>query len=154
GLLWELALGPGKLERVLAQECLANFPNKEQKVVAALASRQQDARLAAAQWIADLKYRDAIPALRAAAAKEKGEVVKDELITAFKTLGVNIEELLDLDALDKEAEKGLKKGNPSDLEWFPFEQLPAVRWTDSGKPVSPEIVKWFLVQGCRLGNAE
>jgi hypothetical protein len=138
----------------MAQECLANVHNKELKIVAALASRQQDARLAAAQWLADLKYRNATSTLRAALAKEKSEVVKDELIRALETLGVNIEELFDLDELDQEAEKGLKKGIPSDLEWFPFEQLPSVRWTDSGKPVPPGIVKWFLVQGCRLGNAE
>jgi hypothetical protein len=153
-LLWELALGPGKAERALAQECLAGVSGKEVKIVAALAGRQQDARLAAAQWLAELDYREAIPALRAALSKEKSEVVKDELIRALETLGVNLEELVDLDALDKEAEKGLKKGAPGDLDWFPFGQLPAVRWAEAGKPVAPEIVKWFLVQGSRLGNAE
>jgi len=80
--------------------------------------------------------------------------VKDEQMKALEVLGVNIEELLDLGGLDKEAEKGLKKGIPSDLDWFPFEQLPKVRWADSGKLVPPEVVKWFLVQGCRLGSAE
>ena len=153
-LLWELALGSSKVERQLAQECLTSVPGKEQKIVAALTSRQQDARLAAAQWLADLNYREAIPALRAALDKEKSEVVKDELIRTLETLDVNLEELVDRSALDKEAEKGLKKGVPTDLEWFPFEQLLTVRWADSGKPVKPEILKWFLVQGCRLGNAE
>jgi hypothetical protein len=153
-LLWELALGSTKVERGLAQECLLRVPDKEQKIVAALASRQQDARLAAAQWLADLRHRAAIPALRTALAKEKSEAVKDELIKALETLGVNIEELFDLGALDREAEKGLKKGVPSDLDWFPFDQLPVVRWADSGKAAPSEILKWFLVQGCRLGNAE
>jgi hypothetical protein len=153
-LLWDLALGAGKSERRLAQECLQQLPNKEAKIVSALGSRQQDARLAAAQWLGELKYQQAIPGLRAALAKEKSEAGKDELIKALETLGVNVEELLDLGALDQEAEKGLKKGVPGDLEWFPFEQLPQVRWTDSGKPVSADILKWFLVQGCRLGNAE
>lgn len=153
-LLWELALGPGKTERHLAQECLDSFPNKEEKIVAALGNRQQDARLAAAQWLAELKYEKSVPALRKALAKEKSEVVKDELMKALEGLGVNIEELLDLGGLDKEAEKGLKKGIPNDLDWFPFEQLPQVRWVDSGKPVPAEIVKWFLVQGFRLGSAE
>jgi len=153
-LLWELALGAGKTERALAQECLQRFPNKEEKVVAALASGQQDARLAAAQWLADLKYQDAIPALKKALAKEKSEVVRDELMKSLEALGVNIAELLNVDGLDKDAEKGLKKGVPSDLDWFPFEQLPKLRWAESGKPVSTEILKWFLVQGCRLGSAE
>lgn len=153
-LLWELALGPGKIERHLAQQCLDSFPNKEEKIVAAVASRQQDARLAASQWLAELKYEESVPTLRKALTKEKSEVVKDELMKALEALGVNIEELLDLSGLDKEAEKGLKKDVPGDLDWFPFEQLPKVRWADSGKPVPAEVVKWFLVQGCRLGSAE
>ncbi|HKW33416.1 MAG TPA: DUF4132 domain-containing protein [Candidatus Acidoferrum sp.] len=153
-LLWELALGPGKTERLLAQQCLDSFPNKEERIVAALASRQQEARLAAAQWVAQLKYEKSVPALRKAFAKEKSEVVKDEQMKALEALGVNIEELLDLGGLDEEAERGLKKGIPSDLDWFPFEQLPKVRWADSGKLVPAEVVKWFLVQGCRLGSAE
>lgn len=153
-LLWDLALGAGKNERPLAQECLCQLPGKEAKIIAALASRQQDARQAAAEWLAELKHHPAVPALRAALAKEKSETVKDEMLKALEALGVNIEELLDLAALDKEAEKGLKKGVPADLGWFPFEQLPPVRWADSGKPVTPELLKWFLVQGCRLGNAE
>jgi hypothetical protein len=153
-LLWELALGPGKTERPLAQQCLEKIPNKEEKIIAALATRQQDARLAAAEWLAELKYKPAIPALRTALAKEKSEPVKDELIKALETLGVSLDELLDLDKLDQEAEKGLKKGVPADLEWFPLEQLPAVHWADSGKPVPATVMKWFLVQACKLNNAE
>src|SRR6185436_11312674 len=94
-LLWDLALGPGKTERPSAQQCLGTFPKKEEKIVAALASRQQDARLAAAQWLAELKYEQAIPALRLALSKEKSEVVKDELIKALESLGVPLDELLD-----------------------------------------------------------
>ena len=153
-LLWDLALGPGKTERGPAQECLDSIPGKEQKIIAALASRQQDARLPAAEWLAKLKHKPAIPALRAALAKEKSEIVKDELIKALETLEVCLEELLDLDRLDQDAEKGLKKEISSDLQWFPFEQLPGVHWADSGKPVSPLILKWFLVQSHRLNNPE
>ena len=153
-LLWDLALGPGKTERPLAQECLDKIPKKEEKLLAALASRQQDARLAAAGWLAELKYREAVPALKTALSKEKSEVVKDELIKALEAMGISLEELLDLGKLDDEAEKGLKKGVPSDLEWFPLAQLPAVRWADSGQTVPTAIVHWFLVQGCRLNTAE
>ena len=152
--LWDMALGSSNTERLAAQDCLDRQPDKEAKIVAALASRQQDARLAAAEWLAKLKYTGAIPALRAALAKEKSEPVKDELIRALETLGVSLEQLLDLDQLDREAENGLKKGIPGDLDWFPFARLPAVRWSESGKPVRPEIVHWFLVQGFKLHNAE
>jgi Domain of unknown function (DUF4132) len=153
-LLWDIALGPSKTERPLAQECLDKVPNKEEKILAAVASRQQDARLAAAEWLANLNFKPAIPALRTALSKEKSEPVKDEIIRALETLGVGLDELLDLNKLDKEAENGLKKGMPGDLEWFPFAQLPAVRWNDSEKQVRAEIVQWFLIQGFRLKDAE
>jgi len=153
-MLWDLALGAGKTDRPFAQACLNQLPNKEQKIVAALASRQQDARFAAAQWLGALKYTEAIPALRQALSKEKSEVVKDELIKSLESLGVPLDELLDLEKLDKEAEQGLKKGLPKDLEWFPFSQLPAVRWSESGKPVPTAIIHWFLVQSYKLKNAE
>jgi len=152
--LWDMALSSNKTERTAAQDCLHRQPDKEAKIVAALTSRQQDARLAAAEWLARLKYTGAIPALRDALAKEKSEPVKDELIRTLESLGVSLEHLLDLDQLDREAENGLKKGIPGDLDWFPFAQLPSVRWSESGKPVPTEIVHWFLVQGFKLHNAE
>jgi hypothetical protein len=122
-MIWERALGKARTERQLAQECLERFPNKEEKILAALAGRQQDARFAAAQWLADLNYKDAIPALLKALAKEKSDVVKDEIIRALETLGMKLEEILDLGQLDRDAEVGLKKGIPKDLDWFPFSQL-------------------------------
>jgi hypothetical protein len=153
-MLWDLALGGGKIDRAFAQECLATLNDKEDRIVAALASRQQDSRLAAAQWLGVLGHTPAVPALRAALAKEKSETVKDELIKTLELLGVKLEELLDLDKLDQEAAKGLQKGIPNDLDWFPFAQLPAVRWVDSGNPVPTSVLHWFIVQGYKLKNAE
>jgi hypothetical protein len=152
--LWDLALGSAKTERPWAQECLENFPKREERIIAALASRQQEVRLAAAQWLGKLKNMAAIPHLRTALTREKSEGVKDELIKTLETLGVRLEELLDLDKLDEEAQKGLKKGLPRELEWFHFDRLPTVRWADSGKQVPPEIIHWFIVQGHKLKNAE
>jgi hypothetical protein len=153
-LLWEIALGPSKTERPLAQECLSKVPGKEERIVAAVQSRQLDARVAAAQWLAELKYKPAIPTLKAALKNEKSEIARDEQMRSLEILGVRLEDLLDVKQLEEDAEKGLKKGVPSDLEWFPFSQLPAVRWADSGKPVSPRIIEWFLMQGYRLKDAE
>jgi len=152
--LWDIALGSSKTERPLAQECLEKISNRDERILAALASRQQEARFAAAQWLGKLKLKAAIPKLRAAFAKEKSEVVKDELIRALELLGVRLEELLDLAKLDEEAQKGMKKGIPKELDWFPFDRLPTVRWADSGKQVPVEIISWFIVQGHRLKNAE
>jgi len=153
-MLWEIALGASKTERPAAQQSLNGLTDKEQIILAALASRQQEARLAAAQWLGKLGYKAAIPALRQALSKEKNELAKDEMIKSLEVMGVPLEELLDLNQLDQEAEKGLKKGMPGDLDWFPFSQLPSVAWADSGKPVSPAIIHWFILQSYKLKNAE
>ena len=76
------------------------------------------------------------------------------MIISLELLGVPLEELVDLDQLDQEAEKGVKKGTPKDLDWFPFAQLPTVAWADSGNPVSPTIIQWFILQGYKLKTAE
>lgn len=152
--LWDIALGSSKSERPLAQACLENFPIKEQRIIGAVSSRQQDARLAAAQWLGTINCAAATGALKTALTKEKSDVVKDEIIRSLELLGVPLEELLDLDQLDREAEKGLKKGIPNDLEWFPFSQLPSVAWADSGQPVSPTIIQWLILQSYKLKNAE
>jgi hypothetical protein len=153
-MLWEIALGASKTERTVAQQCLNSLEGKEQTILAALASRQQETRLAAAQWLGALGYAAAIPALRQALSKEKNELVKDELVKSLEILGVPLEELLDLNQLDAEAEKGLKKGIPKDLDWFPFSQLPSVAWADSGQPVPPAIIHWFILQSYKLKNPE
>ncbi|HUO15203.1 MAG TPA: DUF4132 domain-containing protein [Verrucomicrobiae bacterium] len=153
-MLWDVALGPSKTERPLAQRCLNKRKGREEQIIAAVKSRQIDARIAAAEWLADLKYKPAIPALKSALANEKSEIARDEQMRSLETLGVRLEDLLDVKQLEEDAEKGLKKGVPSDLEWFPFSQLPAVRWADSGKRVPPRIIEWFLMQGYRLKDAE
>lgn len=152
--LWDIALGSSKTERPLAQECLEHDPKRDERILQALASRQQETRFAAAQWLGKLKLTTAIPQLRAALAKEKSEVVKDELIRTLELLGVGLDELLDLDKLEEEAAKGLTKGIPKELEWFPFDLLPRVRWADSGEQIPKEIITWFIVQGHRLKTAE
>jgi HEAT repeat protein len=152
--LWKIALSGSKHERFAAQACLENFPNKEQKIVAALESPQPETRTVAAQWLAALGYTDALPPLKKALAKEKSEGVKDELLKSLETLGVPLDELVNVNKLDAEAEKGLKKGIPKDLDWFPFAQLPTVAWADSNQPVPTTIVHWFILQGYKTKNAE
>jgi HEAT repeat protein len=152
--LWKIALSGPKHERVLAQESLAKAPNKEQKIVAALESPQPETRSIAAQWLAALGYKDAVPALKKVLAKEKSEGVKDEFTKSLESLGVPLDELVNVGKLDAEAEKGLKKGIPKDLDWFPFAQLPQVTWAESGQPVPAAIIQWFVLQGYKLKNAE
>jgi len=101
----EIALGPSKTERPLAQQCLDKVPNKEERIVAAVGSKQLDARLAAAEWLANLKYELAVPALKAALGKEKSEIVRDEQIRALEALGVSLEELLDVNSWSRKLKR-------------------------------------------------
>jgi hypothetical protein len=41
---------------------------------------------------------------------------------------------------------GLAKKRPKGMEWVPLPTLPALHWQDSGEPVAPQIVQWWLVQ--------
>ncbi len=152
--MWEAALGSGKTERPLVQEALLRAPNRDARIMAALGSGLQDQRTAAAEWLGRLKVEKAIPALRAAAAKEKQETAKAAMIGALERLGVPPDEFLDRKGLAVEAGKLLAKGVPAALQWFPFSQLPVVRWADNGEAVAPDILKGWLVQACKLKQAE
>jgi hypothetical protein len=152
-LLWDLALGP-KAERPQAQQCLAGAADKVERLTTALSGGTPESRLAAAEWLGRLGDQGATAALLAALKREKTESTKSALMGGLEQLGVPVEQFLDRGALLKEAEKGLTKGVPEELQWFPFEQLPAVHWLDNGKPVEPAILKWWLVQGFKLKNPE
>ena len=151
-VLWDLALGP-KSERASAQRCLEDASDRLERLTAALASRSADTRMAAAEWLGRLADRAAVPALLAAMRKEGNEAAKGVMMTALEQLSAPVDQFLDRAGLLKEAEKGLSKGVPEDLKWFPFDQLPAVRWLDSGQELQ-SIVRWWLVQGFKLKNPE
>ncbi len=153
-MLWEVALGSSKTERPLAQQCLDKLPGKEEKIVNALASGQQETRAVAAEWLGRLKTPEAIPHLQAALKKEKSEVAKGAMMGALEAMGVPIEQFLDRASLVKEAQKGLAKGVPPGLSWVPFQLLPAAHWEDTGAPVPAEVLTWFIVQGYKLKSAE
>lgn len=153
-LLWELALKGTKADRTDAQPCLANVPDRLARITAALAAGQGETRAVAADWLGRLDDLAALPALRAALKKETRDVPKAAMMDALAALGVSADEFLDRAGLAQEAAKGLAKGLPADLAWFPFAALPAVRWADTGEAVSPEVVRWLVVQACRLKNPE
>ena len=152
-LLWTLALGP-KNERSQAQGCLERASDKFERLTAALSGGSAESRLAAAEWLGRTGDQQAITALLGAVKKEKNDVTKGAIMGALEQLGVLVEDFLDRAGLLKEASKGLSRGGPTDLKWFPFQRLPAVHWDDSGAVVEPEIVHWWLVQGCKLKNPE
>jgi hypothetical protein len=152
-LIWKIALG-GKSERLLAQRCLEALPDKFERLTASLTGGEAETRLAAAEWLGRIGDARAADALLAALKREKNETSKGAMMSALESLGAPVEQFLDRQTLLKEAEKGVAKGVPEDLKWFPFDRLPAVHWLDHEKRVDPVILKWWLIQGFKLKNPE
>ncbi|MEE3715532.1 DUF4132 domain-containing protein [Tumidithrix elongata RA019] len=153
-ILWEIALGNSKSEKPLAQRCLENLSDTPEKVMKALSDRSAEIRIAAADWMSRLAIPNAIDVIKAALKTEKSELVKDALIRSLEKLGASVEEFLDRAGLQAEAKAGLKKGIPDALAWFPFDNLPVVRWEDSNAPVDREILTWFILQAYKQKTAE
>lgn len=152
--LFDIALGSAKSERLIAQEALSNLPNKETRIMHALADGKGETRSAAAQWLGRLRHAPAIDPLEKAVAKERQDVVKGAMIDALQALGQPVEKYLDRQALAAEANKSLAKGLPKDLEWFPWAALPGVRWADSGESVGDDVLRWTLVQAVKQKTPE
>jgi len=152
--LFTLALGSGKTDRVPAQEALQHHAEKESRIIAALADGKAETRAVAALWLARLRHRPAVPALEKAVAKEKHDVAKGAMLDALQLLGQPIERYLDRDALAAEAAKSLAKGVPKDLEYFPWNALPEVRWADTGAAIPPDVLKWMTVQAVKQKSPE
>jgi hypothetical protein len=153
-VLFDIALGTSKTYRRLAQTTLVNHPDKEARIIAALAEGQTETRAVAAQWLGRLKYSPAIPVLEKATLDEKNDMAKGAMLDALQSLGQPVEKYLDRKALAAQAVKGLSKGIPKDLEWFPFAALPVLRWQDSGEPVSTAILRWLIVQAVKQKTPE
>jgi hypothetical protein len=151
-LLWDLALGP-KSERPQAQRCLEGASDKLERLTAALSKGSVDVRMAAAEWLGKLGDKRAIDVLLIALKREANETAKGVMMTVLEQLGAPVDQFLDRASLVKEAEKGIAKGVPEDLKWFPFDQMPVVHWQDTGQELQP-IVRWWLIQGFKLKNPE
>ncbi|MBI5256588.1 MAG: DUF4132 domain-containing protein [Burkholderiales bacterium] len=152
--LFTLALGPGKTERMLAQEALHHHPDKEARIADALSDGKAETRAIAANWLARLRHGAAVPALERAVAKEKHDLAKGAMLEALQALGQPVEKYLDRKALAAEAAKSLAKGLPKDLDFFPWSALPEVRWADGGAAVPPDVLRWMIVQAVKQKSPE
>jgi HEAT repeat protein len=152
----ELALGEGKTHRSAAQKALSMLPDIGRRVVESLDATKSEVRIEAANWLAELKYTDAVPAITKGLEKETRETVRAAYLTALEALGDDISPRLAPAILLAEAKKGLKAKPPAGLAWFSLDALPACKWLD-GSAVEPEIVRWWVVLACKLkepgGNA-
>lgn len=142
--LWYLAFNTSRPQEV--QALLARVPGFEKRVIASLSDGKQEVRTSAAAWLARLRLPEAEAALRQALKKEKQELARAAMLTALESLGIPLTEFLNRQLLAKEA---AKCSVPEGLSWFPFEQLPQVRWTD-GSAVDPSIPAFWVVRAHKL----
>ncbi len=147
--LLELALGEHKTHRPQAQQILAKLPDLGPRVLEACSAGKQELRLVAVQWLVDLDYRQALPALRKLLAKESKEIVRAALISALETFGDDISTYLAPARLLAEADKGLKAKAPADIAWFDLDALPAAKWRD-GSAVPAAVLRWWVVLAGKL----
>ncbi len=152
-ILWKMALGP-KAERPPAQRCLDGMKEKFDRLIDSLRAGDAETRLAAAEWLGRIGDARALEPLLAALKRERNEAAKGMMMSALEMLGASVDQFLDRNALLSEAEKGVSKGVPEDLKWFPFGQLPAIHWLDNGKQVEHAVLEWWLIQGFKLKNPE
>ena len=154
--LMTLASGANATLRDLARRLLRNAPGIEDAIEGLLADGRQEIRAGAAQWLTVRDARDRVSALRRALAKERSELARAAIITALERLGDDVGDLFDNAALLKEAQAGLAKTRPKDLDWFPVEQLPALHWRD-GAAIDARVLRWWVVLAAKLkqpgGNA-
>ncbi len=116
----------------------------------------QDVRALAAIWLANRGERDQIGAIRRALRSERSDRARAAMITALQRLGADVSEYFDHTAMVKEAKAGIARFKSSALDWFVFDHLPRLRWSD-GTPVDPLLPRWWVMLACKLkqpgGNA-
>jgi hypothetical protein len=150
----EAALGASKQVRASAQRVLDKHPDRLSFACEGLANGRAEARIAAAQWLTRLKDRAAVEPLEQALEREKNDAAQGAILTALEATGAPLDRFLSPKGLLKAADAGLKKGIPQDIAWFPFGHQPRVRWQAKGEPVAEDILRWLLVQSCRLKTPE
>ncbi|MFJ4105902.1 DUF4132 domain-containing protein [Oerskovia enterophila] len=148
--LAELALGEGKTHRVAAQKVLESHAGARDLAEQGLRDGKTEIRVTAAVWLQRLGDPAAIPALRAALAKERREVARAALLGALEALGDDISKEIAPTTLLAEATKGLKGKAPASMAWFPVDGLPQLRWAADAQPVPAEVVRWWVVLAVKL----
>jgi hypothetical protein len=149
-----VAMGSRKTNRRRAQDALAEVAGIVDRAAAGLKDGKAETRTAAAQWLMRLGDPAAVPALEAAVLREKQDVPRGTMLDALESFGQPVEKYLDRDALATQAAATLAKGMPKQLEWLPWDSVPAVRWVDSGDAVPADVLKWFAVQAVKAKSPE
>ena len=147
--LFELALGESKPVRYTAQNALKRIPNIHNQVEQALSSSKFEARIAAANWLAELGQKSSIKALNVALKKEKRETVQAAILVALEKIGEDIRQHLTPKKLLDDAQKGLKGKKAADFDWFNFNLIPTLTW-QNGDKVDSQIIEWWICLAVKL----
>jgi hypothetical protein len=149
--LMALAVGSRQALRKPAQALLKSVPNLDDAILVYLANPKKEVRAAAADWLGARGRKSVVPALVKALKKKTSEEARAVMLTSLSRLGTALSEQLSEKALKAEATRGLEKTSAKALDWFPYDQLPLLRW-ESGKTIDPLIVKWWVVLADKLKN--
>lgn len=139
-----------------ARELLRDTPHLGAGIAVQLGDGRQDVRALAAEWLARRGEVEQADALRAALKKDKSELARAAMISALERMGQDVSEYFAPDAMVKDATAALAKTKVKGLDWFPFDQIPALQWAD-GTPVDPVLPRWWITLAAKLkqpgGNA-
>ncbi|HEY6126244.1 MAG TPA: DUF4132 domain-containing protein [Steroidobacteraceae bacterium] len=152
--LFDIALGTTRNERELAQQALARYPRRRERIVSALRDGRAEVRTVAAQWLGRAGEAEGVAPLAEAFAREKHDTTRGAMLDALEALGEPVEKYLDRDKLVAEARKSASKPLPAEIAWLPLGTLPEIRWAASGEIVPPELPRWMLAQACRAKSPE
>ena len=145
-----LALGTSTTHRREAQQVLEHHAAARPLAENALADAKAEVRVLAAVWLGRIGDPSSVPVLRTVLKKERKEAVRAALLLALEKLGDDISADLAPQVLHAEATKGLQGATPASLDWFPFDQVPEVRWEASGEVVPRDVIRWWVVLATTL----
>lgn len=145
-----MATAAAKTNRPAAQRVLEKHGVAHSLAEFALRDGAADVRRGAVEWVSRLGGTWASGLLRTALASEPNETVRASILTAVEVLGDDISAYLTPPALLDEARGGLAKKAPSNMAWFPFDDVPQCRFESTGELVPPEVVRWWIVLAARL----
>lgn len=144
--LLELAARGKSVEAVRARAILSAATDLPDLIAHLLESPVQEQRVAAACWTSERGDPEAIPALRAALAREKAQGARAALLTALTALGdwehvCGPRQLEEARALVASTETQLGR-------CLPLHELPPLAWSN-GQPVPPELVRWWVLRAAQ-----
>jgi len=143
--VWAAALGGAVHDRPRARRCLERAPDREARLLATLAGDDPALARSAAEWLAELGVGAAAPRILELARSERGAKERARLLAAAERLGADVDAFADPAGVAAEAERVLARPLPESLAGFPFDGLPALRWSD-GTPVEPQLPRAWLIE--------